>query len=59
MKAAVLRGPRDLRVESVAEPEVGGDEVLVRVAAIGLCGTDYRIRAGTGPCATRASWATS
>ena len=49
MKAAVLRGPRDLRVESVAEPEVGGDEVLVRVAAIGLCGTDYRIWAGDRP----------
>jgi 2-desacetyl-2-hydroxyethyl bacteriochlorophyllide A dehydrogenase len=49
MKAAVLRAPRDLRVESVAEPEVGGDDVLVRVVAIGLCGTDHRIWTGARP----------
>jgi 2-desacetyl-2-hydroxyethyl bacteriochlorophyllide A dehydrogenase len=46
MKAAVLHAPWDLRVESVAEHEVGGDDVLVRVAAIGLCGTDHRIWTG-------------
>ena len=49
MRAAVLHGPRDLRVESVAPPDVDGDEVLVRVAAIGLCGTDYRIWSGDRP----------
>jgi len=49
MKAAVLRGPRDLRVEAVGAPAVAADTVLVRVAAIGLCGTDYRIWNGDRP----------
>jgi 2-desacetyl-2-hydroxyethyl bacteriochlorophyllide A dehydrogenase len=46
MKAAVLHGPRDLRVQPAADPGVGGDEVLVRVTAAGLCGTDYSIWTG-------------
>ncbi|HEV8639815.1 MAG TPA: alcohol dehydrogenase catalytic domain-containing protein [Methylomirabilota bacterium] len=46
MKAAVLHGPRDLRVEPVLEPQPGSDEVVVRVVAAGLCGTDYRIWTG-------------
>lgn len=41
MKAAVYHGPRDVRVESVAEPAPPGPgEVLLRVALCGLCGTD-------------------
>ena len=51
MKAAILHGPRDLRVESATRPEVRGDEVLVRVAMAGLCGTDYRIWSGDRPVA--------
>ena len=46
MKAAILHGPRDLRVESAATPAAGAGEALVRVTAAGLCGTDYRIWAG-------------
>ncbi|OGL27473.1 MAG: hypothetical protein A3G44_18600 [Candidatus Rokubacteria bacterium RIFCSPLOWO2_12_FULL_73_47] len=51
MKAAVLHGPRDLRVESATQPTIGADEVLVRVTAAGLCGTDYRIWSGARPVA--------
>ena len=51
MKAAILHGPRDLRVESSTRPEVRGDEVLVRVTVAGLCGTDYRIWSGDRPVA--------
>lgn len=51
MKAAILHGPRDLRVESSTRPEVRGDEVLVRVTMAGLCGTDYRIWSGDRPVA--------
>ena len=51
VKAAVLHGPRDLRVESSRAPEVQTDEVLVRVAVAGLCGTDYRIWSGDRPVA--------
>ena len=48
MKAARLRGPQDLRIEEVAVPEIGPDEMLVRVRAAHLCGTDIRMyRHGT------------
>jgi L-iditol 2-dehydrogenase len=41
MKAAILHAPGDLRVEEVAIPsELGADEVLVKVAACGICGSD-------------------
>ncbi len=46
MKAAVLHGPRDLRVENTPAPEPGAGEVLVNVALAGLCGTDHRIWTG-------------
>ena len=38
MRAAVLHAPRDLRVEAAAAPVPGAGEVVVRVAASGLCG---------------------
>ena len=40
MKAAVLHAPGDLRVEEVARPVPGPGEVLVEVAAAGICGSD-------------------
>ncbi|HKJ56208.1 MAG TPA: alcohol dehydrogenase catalytic domain-containing protein [Nitriliruptoraceae bacterium] len=40
MKAGVLHGTRDLRVEEVADPTPGPGDVLVAVAYNGLCGTD-------------------
>ena len=40
MKAAVVYGPRDVRVETVKDPVVRSDEILVRVKACGICGTD-------------------
>jgi 2-desacetyl-2-hydroxyethyl bacteriochlorophyllide A dehydrogenase len=46
MKAAILHGPRDLRVESVREPRPEPGEALVRIVAAGLCGTDYEIWSG-------------
>jgi len=46
MKAAVLHGPRSLRVESTPRPEPAADEALVRVTMSGLCGTDYSIFSG-------------
>jgi 2-desacetyl-2-hydroxyethyl bacteriochlorophyllide A dehydrogenase len=49
VKAAVLHGPRDLRVESVAALAPAPGEVVVRVSAVGLCGTDYRIWSGDRP----------
>jgi L-iditol 2-dehydrogenase len=40
MKAAVLHGIGDLRLETVPVPSYGPDEVLVRVRACGLCTSD-------------------
>lgn len=40
MKAAVLHAPGDLRVEDVPVPDIGPDDVLIRVMAAGICGSD-------------------
>lgn len=42
MRAAVYRGLNDVRVETVPVPEIGPGEVLLRVAACGICGTDLK-----------------
>jgi L-iditol 2-dehydrogenase len=47
MRAAVICGPDDLRVIEKPVPTPGPGEVLLRVAAASLCGTDLRIRAGS------------
>ena len=46
MKAALLKGWNELVVEDVPIPEVGPGEVLVRVNACGLCGTDLKMVQG-------------
>ncbi|MFN8471108.1 MAG: alcohol dehydrogenase catalytic domain-containing protein [Anaerolineae bacterium] len=46
MLAAVYHGPDDLRVERVPVPEVGPDEVLLKVLTANICGTDLRILHG-------------
>ncbi len=43
MKAAMLYGVKDLRVEDIEVPEVEAGEVLVRVKASTTCGTDLKI----------------
>jgi len=48
MKAAILYGQRDLRVEEVPTPEVGPEDILVRVKACGVCGSElHSYRRGT------------
>src|SRR5580704_2351951 len=42
MRAAVYRGINDVRVETVPVPSIGPGEVLIRVAACGVCGTDLK-----------------
>ena len=42
MKAAVYRGPDDLRVEEVPRPEPGRGELLVLVEVCGVCVTDVK-----------------
>jgi 2-desacetyl-2-hydroxyethyl bacteriochlorophyllide A dehydrogenase len=43
MRAAVLHGPRDIRIETRTLLTPGDGEAVVQVFASGLCGTDYRI----------------
>ena len=40
MRAAVLFSPGDIRLEDVPKPKPGLGEVLLRVAAVGVCGSD-------------------
>ena len=46
MQAAVLNGPGRVEVEGVPIPQCGPDDVLLRIEAVGLCGSDYAIYAG-------------
>lgn len=49
MKAAVFSYPPHLCIEDVPEPRVGRGDILIRVRAASLCGTDLRIaRRGHG-----------
>lgn len=54
-RAAVLYAPRDLRVEQRAMPEPGPREVLVEIAAVGVCGSDvhYYEHGRIGPFVVR------
>jgi 2-desacetyl-2-hydroxyethyl bacteriochlorophyllide A dehydrogenase len=40
VKAAIYYGPRDIRVEEIDRPAPGPNEILVRVQACGICGSD-------------------
>lgn len=46
MKAAVFMGTGDIRVMDVPKPGLGPGDVLVKVAACGICGTDIHIFSG-------------
>lgn len=46
MKAAVFYEPGVIRIEEKEVPAVQGDEVLIRVMAAGVCGTDMHILDG-------------
>lgn len=50
MQAAVYRGVNDIRVEEMPVPKIGARDLLVRVAACGVCPTDIKkIQYGTVP----------
>ena len=40
MKTVVLYGPKDLRIEDRPDPTIGPGEILLRVRAVGVCGSD-------------------
>jgi len=47
MRAAVFYAPSDIRVEDCPIPSITKDEILVKVKAAAICGTDLRIYKGT------------
>jgi L-iditol 2-dehydrogenase len=46
MLAAVYHGPNDIHLEERPMPEIGSDEILLKVLYAGICGTDLRILHG-------------
>ena len=46
MKSAVLTGTRQMSIQELEKPKPGKGEVLIRVKACGICGTDVHIFEG-------------
>lgn len=42
MKAALMYGPNDIRVEEIEKPDCPEGGLILKVAAVGLCGSDIR-----------------
>src|SRR3954469_5620165 len=52
MDAAVIEKPGQMVLRKTAIPNVSGDDVLVRIEACGVCGTDFHIFGGHVPNVT-------
>lgn len=42
MKAALMYGANDIRIEDIEKPEYDAEGLLLKVEVIGLCGSDIR-----------------
>lgn len=51
MLAAVTKAPGQMQVRQIPDPALGARQVRVAVEAVGLCGSDYHLFAGTHPYA--------
>src|SRR5260221_4717910 len=51
MRAVIIDAPGSFRVGNVPEPTPRSDELLIRVEACGICGTDLHIIDGESPLA--------
>lgn len=49
MRTVICQAPFQIGLAERPEPEVGNDDVLVRIRRVGLCGTDFHIFAGRHP----------
>ena len=47
MKAIRIHGSGDVRLDDVPIPKLADDDVLIRVRAAGICGTDLELLDGT------------
>jgi L-gulonate 5-dehydrogenase len=46
VRAIVVHKPDDLRIDEVPKPTVSASDVLIRVRAVAICGTDFHILKG-------------
>lgn len=51
MQAVIIDTPGNVRVGNISDPTPGPDELLIRVGACGICGTDLHILVGDSPVA--------
>jgi len=49
MRIALLQEPKSMRIQEVDKPAIGPQEVLVKIAACGVCGTDVDAYLGKVP----------
>ena len=55
-RITVLTAPRQIDVMEVPIPEIGDDEVLVKVEQVGVCGTDVHEYKGDPSATFRWNW---
>lgn len=48
MQAIVCHGPNDYRLETVATPRPGPEEIVVRIGGCGICASDIKAKHGAG-----------
>ena len=59
MKALLLEEYKKLAIVEYPEPEIGPDDILVRVASCGICGSDvHGFDGGSGRRIPPSSWVT-
>ena len=58
MKAAVVTAPGKISIEEVEDPTPGVSDVVLEVAAVGICGTDLAL-ATAKRCPCRNGWITT
>ena len=60
MKAIVAHAAKDLRIETMAEEDLGPGQVRLRMAVGGICGSDLHYYntavSGRSACASRWCW---
>ena len=49
MKAALYAGEKNIKVEDLILQNIGDDDLLIKVGACGICGTDFHIYNGEAP----------
>jgi 2-desacetyl-2-hydroxyethyl bacteriochlorophyllide A dehydrogenase len=52
MKAIVINAPQDISIKEVSHPKRKGNDVLIRVRGMGICGSDIAAYKGLNPLVT-------